>query len=166
MKIRDIVDLCLVNFCIGKLIIQCNPARRCIHQQPKMCSSPHLQNSHQQTNPLPPNFYLHNNFHDITQQKLCSCTIFILLFCSYSLYTQQILLILILIDVQYLQNVLFSFESGSDSWNHYSSSHHSIKYLPPGFDLSFWSAIVKIYPFATLRWANKILIKFNKICCE
>ena len=46
----------------------------------------------------------------------CSCTIFILT--SYSLYTQVLrhivlcTLILILIDVQYLQNVVFSFEKG------------------------------------------------------
>ena len=37
----------------------------------------------------------------------CSCTIFILL--PYSLYA-QVMLILMLINVQYLQNVVFSFE--------------------------------------------------------
>ena len=144
MKIIDIVDLCLINLCIGKLIVQCNPGRRCIHQQPKMCSSPHLE-KFPPTGYSPPTKFLspprrvnslalNNNFHDITQQKLCSCTIFVL--GSYSLYT-QILLILILIDVQYLQNVRFSFESGSDSRNHYSSSHHSIKKSPSRVRLIF-----------------------------
>ena len=38
------------------------------------------------------------------------------------------MLILILIDVQYLQNLVFSFEKGSNVQNHsLSDSHHSIK---------------------------------------
>ena len=41
----------------------------------------------------------------------CSCTIFILT--SYSLHT-KVMLILISTDVQYLQNVVYSFEKGSD----------------------------------------------------
>ena len=58
----------------------------------------------------------------------CSCTIFISNF--YSLYI-QIMLILILIDVQYLQNLVFSFENGSNVQNHsLSDSHHSIKKFP------------------------------------
>ena len=48
-----------------------------------------------------------------------SCTIFILT--SYSLYT-QVMLILILINVQYLQNVVFGFEKSSNDQNHSSSS--------------------------------------------
>ena len=43
----------------------------------------------------------------------------------------QVMLILILIDVQYLQNIVFSFEKGSNSQNHSSSdSHHLIKKSP------------------------------------
>ena len=42
------------------------------------------------------------------------------------------MLILILIDVQYLQNLVFSFEKGSNVQNHsLSDSHHSIKKFPP-----------------------------------
>ena len=58
----------------------------------------------------------------------CSCTIFILI--SYPLYTQA-MLILILIDVQYLQNVVFSFGKGSNGQNHSSSdSHHHNEKIP------------------------------------
>ena len=42
------------------------------------------------------------------------------------------MLILILIDVQYLQKVVFCFEKGSNGQNHSSSaSHHHIKKIPP-----------------------------------
>ena len=42
------------------------------------------------------------------------------------------MLILILIDVQYLQKLVFSFEKGSNVQNHsVSDSHHSIKKFPP-----------------------------------
>ena len=52
-------------------------------------------------------------------------TIFVLIF--YSLET-EIMLILILIDVQYSQNAVFSFENFSNRQNHSSSgSHHLIK---------------------------------------
>ena len=45
---------------------------------------------------------------------------------SYSLNT-QVMLILILIDVQYLQNVIFSFEKGLNGQNYSSSgSHHDM----------------------------------------
>ena len=41
------------------------------------------------------------------------------------------MLILILIDVQYLQKAIFSFEKGSVGQNHYSSgSHHPVKKVP------------------------------------
>ena len=54
----------------------------------------------------------------------CSCTIFILPL--YSLYTLTILL-LILINVQYLQNVVFSFDKGLSGQIHsLSDSHHPI----------------------------------------
>ena len=46
---------------------------------------------------------------------------------SYSLYT-QVIPILISIDVQYLQNVVFGFEKGSKGQNHsLSDSQHPIK---------------------------------------
>ena len=59
----------------------------------------------------------------------CSYTIFILP--SYSLHT-QVMQILTLINVQHLQNVVFSFEKRFE-WSNYSSSgsHHPIKNLPP-----------------------------------
>ena len=42
------------------------------------------------------------------------------------------LLILILIDVKYLQNIVFSFEKGLNGQNHSSSgSHHPVKKFPP-----------------------------------
>ena len=47
----------------------------------------------------------------------CSCTIFILNL--QSLYI-QVMLILILIDVQYFQNLVFSFEKGSNVQYHFS----------------------------------------------
>ena len=61
----------------------------------------------------------------------CSCTIFVLL--SYSFET-QIKLILVLIDVQYSQNAVFSFEKFSNHHNHSSSdSHHLVKKKPSSF---------------------------------
>ena len=83
--------------------------------------------SHHRENPPPPNFYpppLNINFYVLIQEKLhfflcgwchCCCTIFILTL--YSLYTIAVL-VLILINVQCLQNVVFSFEKGSNSQNH------------------------------------------------
>ena len=64
---------------------------------------------------------LNNNFHVITNKNFtfscrdCSCIIFILTL--YSLYT-QVMLILILINVQYSQNAVFSFEKGLNDQNH------------------------------------------------
>ena len=55
----------------------------------------------------------------------CSCTIFVLI--SYSFKT-QIMLILILTDIQYSQNAVFSFEKFSSRQNHSSSgSDHLVK---------------------------------------
>ena len=54
----------------------------------------------------------------------CPCTIFVLI--SYFFET-QIMLILILIDVQYSQNAVFSFENFSNRQNHSSGSHHLVK---------------------------------------
>ena len=53
---------------------------------------------------------------------------FFLTLCSF--YT-QVILILILINVQYLRNVIFSFEKSSNGQIHSSDSHHLIKKNPP-----------------------------------
>ena len=46
-------------------------------------------------------------------------------------FDTQVMLILILIDVQYSQNAVFSFEKGSNCQNHSSSgSHHPVKNSP------------------------------------
>ena len=59
-----------------------------------------------------------------------SCTIFVLP--SYSLHI-QVMLIVISINVQYLQNVVFSFEKGSSGQSHsLSGSHHPVEKSPPG----------------------------------
>ena len=48
------------------------------------------------------------------------------------LYT-QVMLILILINVQLLQNVVFNFEKDLSGQNHsFSDSHHPIEEYPPG----------------------------------
>ena len=41
------------------------------------------------------------------------------------------MLILILIDVQYSQKAVFSFEEGLSGQNHSSGSHHQVKKSPP-----------------------------------
>ena len=57
-----------------------------------------------------------------------SCTSFVLTWCSLD---KQVMLNLILIDVQYLQKVVFSFEKGSNHQNHCSSgSHYPVKNSP------------------------------------
>ena len=62
----------------------------------------------------------------------CSCTTFVLI--SHSFKT-QIMLILILIDVQYSQNAVFSFEKFSNGQNHSSSNSHQIS---PAVFTTFW----------------------------
>ena len=65
----------------------------------------------------------------------CSCTIFVLI--SYS-FKGQSMLILILIDAQYSQNAVFSFEKFLNRQNHSSSgSHHLVKRFPEQFSLLF-----------------------------
>ena len=65
----------------------------------------------------------------------CFCTIFVLP--SYSLYTQD-MLILTLINVQYLENVAFSLKKGLSGQNHSLwDSHHLIeKFVPDKFSIS------------------------------
>ena len=67
--------------------------------------------------------------HSIFSCSHCSCSIFLLV--SYSLDT-QVVLSLILIDVQYLQKAVSSFEKGLHCQNHSSSgSQHPVKKIPP-----------------------------------
>ena len=52
------------------------------------------------------------------------------------------MLILILIDVQYSQNAVFSFEKFSNRQNHSSSdSHHLVKKSPPAVFTTFWHKV-------------------------
>ena len=87
----------------------------------------------------PPNFYFLSPKVNSTQYKNknifsgshCSCAI--------SALISQIMLILILIDVQYSQNAVFSFEKFSNRQNYSSScSHHLIKKIPPAVFTTFW----------------------------
>ena len=66
-----------------------------------------------------------------------SSTIFILTSCS--LHT-QVILILVLIDVQYLQNVVFKFKIGSNGQNHSSLDfHHPVKnFTPSKISITHW----------------------------
>ena len=84
---------------------------------PEKISSP-VDSLHQILPPSTKGFFtlLNNNFH-------CSCTIFILT--SYSLYA-QVILILILIDVPYLHNVIFSFEKRMNDQNRTSTNTYRI----------------------------------------
>ena len=72
-------------------------------------------------------------------------TIFVLI--SYSFET-QIMLILILINVQYSQNAVFSFEKFSNRQNHSSSdSHHLVKKSPQQCSLLFDTKSGKLLKF-------------------
>ena len=96
--------------------------------QPKMCSFPHLEKP--LTKSLFPhpkgNAPLNNNscFNPILSCSHWSCTMSFL--SSNSLYS-QVMVIWILINVQYLQNFVFSFKKGSNDQKLFSSdSHHPI----------------------------------------
>ena len=66
------------------------------------------------------------------------------------------MLILILIDVQYLQNLVFSFENGSNVQNHsLLDSHHSIKKFPLA---KFPIPLLKIFSCLPLNTIWKTLI--------
>ena len=74
-----------------------------------------------------------------------SCTIFVLI--SYSFET-QIVLILILINVQYSQNSVFSFEKFLNGQNHSSSgSYHLVKKSPQQCSLLFNTKSGKLEKF-------------------
>ena len=84
----------------------------------------------------------------------CSSTIFIVT--SYSLYT-QVMLILILIDVQYSQNVVFSFEKGSNGQIHFfSDSHHLIKKSPlQNFPSPHWGNLPHLLTLFGKPWTEE-----------
>ena len=87
--------------------------------QPKICSSPPPQQKSIQPN---------KKQNIIFSCSHCTCTIFALI--SYSFET-EIMLILILIDIQYSQNAVFSFKKFSNHQNHSSlGSHYLIKKSP------------------------------------
>ena len=112
--------------------------------QPKICSF----------SPSPPNFYsLPPKFNSTQQQNKnviiscshCSCSIFILI--SYSFET-HIMLILVLSDVQYSQNTVFSFEKFSNHQNCSSSgSQHLVKKSPEQCLLLFDTKSRKLLKF-------------------
>ena len=85
--------------------------QKCAHSPP-----PHqiFVPSHQKSSQ--PNKKIKTSFLAVASD--CSCTIFVLI--SYSFET-QIMLVSILIDVQYPQNAVFSFEKFSNRQNHPSS---------------------------------------------
>ena len=75
----------------------------------------------------------------------CSCTIFVLILYSFK---TQIKLILILIDVQYSQNAVFSFEKFSNCQNHSSlGSQHLVKKSPQQCSLLFGTRSGKLVKF-------------------
>ena len=52
------------------------------------------------------------------------------------------MLILILIDVQYSKNIVFSFEKFSNGQNHsFSGSHHLVKKSPPAVFTTSWHKV-------------------------
>ena len=116
-------------------------------------------------------FILRPNENFIYNCNHCSCTLFLT---SYSLY-KQVMLIWILIDVQYLQNIVFSFEKGSNGQNHsLSDSHPRRKKSPSKISNSpFWSGIPlpltlfgKPWYFTNFTYFRKeLILDFNLIFC-
>ena len=75
---------------------------------------------------------------------------------SYSLYT-QVLQILIFIDIQYIfTNVVFSFEKGQNSQNHFSSDSHHQSRIPPPFN-AIWKTQTKCYFFQKCAPKNTLM---------
>ena len=114
------------NICVHGTAFSLMNRMRGVPYKSNISSFPHLENP-------PSGFYsppplkvhsplLNNNLRVITQKNFifscshCTCT---------SLYT-QVMLIWILINVRYLQNVVFSFEKDSNGHNHSSGFHHRI----------------------------------------
>ena len=91
----------------------------------------------------------------------CSCTTFVLT--SYSLYT-QIMLILILINVKYLQNVVFGFENGLNGQNHsLPDSQHPVKNPIGGYSTLSLNTI-RITLYSSSQTPNIWHNKHNKEC--
>ena len=79
----------------------------------------------------------------------------------YSLYT-EVMLILILINVQYLQNVVFSFEKGSNGQSHtLSDSYHLIQKVPredfPLFFNTIWKTL-SMKGRVHFQWGASLLV--------
>ena len=74
------------------------------------------------------------------------------------------MLVLILIHIQYLQDLVFSFENGSNVQNHsLSDSHHSIKKFPQqSFLLPYWGDF-PAYPLKL--WGIYNSLQNLKIAC-
>ena len=75
------------------------------------------------------------------------------------------MLVMILIDVQYLQDVVLSFEKGWNGQIHSSSdSHHSKKNIPAKFPIPpTWRGISHLLPFnTTWKTLERIMIKETK----
>ena len=91
---------------------------------------------------LPPNKKLQPNRNVIFSDSHCSCNIFVLI-SSYSFDT-HFMQTWILIDVQYSQNAIFSFEKSSNRQNqNYSSSgsHQAVKKFLPAVLTAFWHKV-------------------------
>ena len=71
------------------------------------------------------------------------------------------MLILILIDVQYLQNVVFNCEKGSNGQDHSSSvSHHKIKKNPSSKFPHLHSGGISPYPLTLFEKPCKVIFEF------
>ena len=100
----------------------------------------------------------------ITCVPFCFNFILVYLFVltSYSLYT-QIMLSLILVDVEYLQNVVFSFEKALNGQNHLSPDSHE---NPPQAEFRFPPPVKTIWKPLIMHFFKlylKVLVSSRKI---
>ena len=79
---------------------------------------------------------------------------------SYSLFT-QVLRILIFIDIQYLKNVVFSFEKSQNRQNHFSDSQHWVG-IPPPFN-AIWKTQTKCHFFKRFAPKNTLMSPVSRI---
>ena len=80
-------------------------------------------------------YYPPPKVHSLTKLQLLHynplCTIMYHFYFTFTSLHTQVMLIMILINVQYLENVVFNFEKGSSGQNHsLSDSHHAIEKSP------------------------------------
>ena len=82
-------------------------------------------------------------------------------FLNFILFYTQILLILILIHVQYLQNVAFFFEAGSNGQSHSSADPHNSmkKSFYKNFSSLHWEGKFPTYPFNAI-WKTLVCLTF------